>query len=169
MKLSEGWKRLFIVLSAVYWVIALWASVTEAFNGNGPTQSPWGFLLINLGASVLTYAAVAGMVANLALKSGPGFQPGRRRAFVRDGPAWISSSWRGYGHQEEGPRRDQDCAVHHSPPAAMGSMADLMAPERVLRSLCSCIGETSKWPSRAFSAPLRATGPIEWLTLSRLP
>ncbi len=47
MKLSEGSKRLFIVLSAVYWVIALWASVAGAFVGNGPTQSPWGFLLMN--------------------------------------------------------------------------------------------------------------------------
>jgi hypothetical protein len=65
MKLSEGWKRLFIVLSAVYWVIALWASIASAFSGNGPTQSPWVFLLINLVASVLTYAAVAGMVAGV--------------------------------------------------------------------------------------------------------
>jgi membrane associated rhomboid family serine protease len=65
MKLSEGWKRLFIVLSAVYWVIALWASVAGAFIGNGLTQSSWGFLLTNLGASVLTYAAVAGMVAGV--------------------------------------------------------------------------------------------------------
>lgn len=65
MKISEGWKRVFVVLSLVYWVIALWASIASAFIGNGPTQSPWPFLLTNLGASVLTYAAIAGMVAGV--------------------------------------------------------------------------------------------------------
>lgn len=65
MGVSEGWKRAFIVLSAVYWVIALWLSFASAVYGNEPTQSPWPFLLTNLGASVLTYAAIAGLVAGV--------------------------------------------------------------------------------------------------------
>lgn len=65
MRVGEGWRRTFIVLSAVYWVMALWASFASAFTGNGPTQSPWPFLLTNLGASVLTYAAIAGLVAGV--------------------------------------------------------------------------------------------------------
>ncbi len=64
MKVSEGWRRTFIVLSVVYWLPAIYASFELAINENTPT--PWdSLLMINLIISALIYGALAGLVAGV--------------------------------------------------------------------------------------------------------
>jgi len=64
MKVSEGWRRIFIALSAAYWLVALVASMQSAMIGAGPETGPWpALLVINLIFSAIIYGALAGLVA----------------------------------------------------------------------------------------------------------
>jgi hypothetical protein len=69
MRVSEGWKRAFIVLSAVYWLLALLVSFAEhvSYIGGtlfgGPDWEPgWQ---INLAALLILSAVIYGVLAGL--------------------------------------------------------------------------------------------------------
>jgi hypothetical protein len=66
MKVSEGWKRVFIVLSAVYWLVALVVSMQSASVEAGPYTGSWPLLMIfSLVSWLQIYAVLAGLVVGV--------------------------------------------------------------------------------------------------------
>ncbi len=64
MRVSEGWRRTFIVLSAVYWLLALFVSVSHAIFEGGPFKTPGPVLFVlDLIVSAVIYGVLAGLVA----------------------------------------------------------------------------------------------------------
>ena len=66
MKVSEGWRRTFIVLSGVYWLLALFASVNIAMIEGGPYKIPVPIhFVLDLMVSAVIYGVLAGLVAGV--------------------------------------------------------------------------------------------------------